>query len=257
MDGYEKLRTAGEKKVKLFRSGKKEYFVFSMLAGFFVGLCMILVNVIAGMLVGVPGLKVLQGASFAAALSLVIFAGSELFTGNVFVMTTGLMQHTVSVRVAIGLCVFCWIGNLAGSMLVAALFMGTGQLQGPVLEAVNASVYAKALSPTFMEIVARGILCNILVCLAVWCCYRMNSESGKLIMIFWCLYLFVICGYEHSIANMTLFSMKIFAGADAATIGHIVKNLIASTLGNTVGGSALALAYWPIARGITKAADEK
>ena len=251
MEGYDNLRTAAEKKIKLYRSGKMAFFVFSMLAGIYVGLAMILIMVIGGLMSDFSGLKVLQGVSFSAALSLVVFAGSELFTGNVFVMMTGLMQRTASTRVAIGLCAFCWLGNLAGSILIAAVFMATGQLQGPVLEAVNYAVFAKAAAPSFTAIFARGILCNLLVCLAVWCCYRMTSESGKLIMIFWCIFIFIVCGFEHSIANMTLFSMQVLAGTDAGTFGSIIKNLIAATLGNTVGGSALALAYWPIARGLT------
>jgi len=256
MEGYDNLRTAAEKKIKLYRSGKMAYFVYSMLAGIYVGLAMILIMVIGGLMGDVPGVKVVQGVSFAAALSLVVFAGSELFTGNVFVMATGLMQRTASTKVAIGLCAFCWLGNLAGSILIAAVFMATGQLQGLTLETVGYAVYAKAVAPSFMAIFARGILCNLLVCLAVWCCYRMNSESGKLIMIFWCIFIFIVSGYEHSIANMTLFSMQVLAGADAFTLGGIIKNLVASTLGNTVGGAALALAYWPIARGLTITAEK-
>jgi len=254
MEGYENLRTAGEKKIKLFRKGKTAYFVYSMMAGIYVGLCMILIMVIGGLVGHVPGLKVLQGASFAAALSFVVFAGAELYTGNVFVMTTGLMQHTVIPKIAFGLVWFCWLGNLAGSILIAALFMGTGQLQGPILEMVNYTVSAKT-DPSFMALFARGILCNLLVCLAVWCCYRMNSESGKLIMIFWCIYLFVVCGFEHSIANMTLFSMEVMAGVSGERFVRILLNLIATTLGNYVGGAALAFAYWPIAKGLTSSTE--
>ena len=80
----------------------------------------------------------------------------------------------------------------------------------------------------------------------------MNSESGKLIMIFWCIFLFVVCGFDHSIANMTLFSMRVMTGVDAGTFGSIIKNLIAATLGNTVGGAGLALAYWPVAKGFAR-----
>jgi len=251
MLGYDHLRSAAEKKVNLYKSGKGAYFVYSMLAGIYVGICMITIMVMAGTLDNFAGIKILQGVSFAAALSLVIFAGAELFTGNVFIMVTGVMQKTVLKRDAIGLCALCYIGNLAGSILIAGLFLGTGYMQGPVLEAVNLTLNAK-INPLFIELLIRGILCNMLVCAAVWCMYRMNSEGGKLIMIFWCIYLFVVCGFEHSIANMSVFSLETMVGVDSARFGGMMVNLLATTIGNTIGGSALALAYWPVAKGMTK-----
>jgi len=256
IEGYEPLRAAAEKKSKLYKSHKGPYFIYSMLAGLFVGFCMILIMVIAGLLGGWAMLKMVQGASFAAALSLIVYAGSELFTGNVFTMTTGYMMRKVTVAVGVGLVVFCWLGNFAGSIVVAALYQGTGLLSGATLEAVNAAVWSKT-DGTFIELFFRGIGCNVLVCLAVWACYRMTSEAGKLIMIFWCIYLFVVMGFEHSIANMTLFSLEVFGGTSSEVVARMAKNLAASTLGNAVGGMALAYAYWPIARGLTKVAAQK
>jgi len=257
IEGYEPLRAAAEKKVKLLRTAKGPYFLYSMLAGVFVGFCMILIMVIAGLTgFGFTGLKMLQGASFAAALSLIVYAGSELYTGNVFTMTTGYMMRKVTPLIAVCLVVFCWLGNFAGSIVVAALYQGTGLLSGATLEAVNYSVLAKT-DGNFFELFCRGIGCNVLVCLAVWACYRMTSESGKLIMIFWCIYLFVVMGFEHSIANMTLFSLEVFGGTSPEVMARMAKNLAASTLGNAVGGMLLAYAYWPIARGLTKATMPK
>jgi len=97
------------------------------------------------------------------------------------------MHKKVKLLDAISLCGFCYLGNLAGSILIAALFLGTGYLQGPVLEAAHSAMYAKTL-PVFGELFVRGILCNILVCAAVWCMYRLQAESSKLVMIFWCIY---------------------------------------------------------------------
>jgi len=162
-------------------------------------------------------------------------------------MTAGVMHKTVKPFNGIKLCLYCYLGNLAGSILIAALFLGTGYLQGPVLEAAHAAMYNKT-EPSFLELLVRGILCNILVCLAVWCMYRLKSEVSKLIMIFWCIYVFVVCGFEHSIANMTLFSMEVMAGVDTATFVKILINLIATTTGNIIGGIALSFAYWSIAR---------
>jgi len=245
--GYNKLRESTKYKVNFYKTEKVGYFVASMMAGVYVGLCMITILVMAGMMDNFAGIKILQGISFAAALSLVVFAGAELFTGNIFVMTAGVALKEVKVRDAIGLCVYCYAGNLVGSMLIAALFLGTGYLQGPVLEAAHTAMNAKT-DPMFWELFVRGVLCNLLVCAGVWCMYRLQSESSKLIMIFWCIYLFVICGFEHSIANMTLFSLETMNGVNGETFGRILLNLGATTTGNIAGGMALSLGYFIIAK---------
>jgi len=245
--GYNKLRESTKYKVNFYKTEKVGYFVASMMAGVYVGLCMITILVMAGMMDNFAGIKILQGISFAAALSLVVFAGAELFTGNVFVMTAGVALKEVKLRDAIGLCIYCYIGNLVGSILIAALFLGTGYLQGPVLEAAHAAMSTKTY-PVFGELFVRGILCNLLVCAGVWCMYRLQSESSKLIMIFWCIYLFVICGFEHSIANMTLFSLETLNGVGEEDFGRMLMNLGATTTGNIIGGMALSLGYFVIAK---------
>ncbi|MCL2709132.1 MAG: formate/nitrite transporter family protein [Defluviitaleaceae bacterium] len=247
-EGYCLLFDAAGKKVEFYKSSKPAYFISSLLAGLYVGICMVTILVMGGMFDNFAGIKILQGASFAAALSLVVFAGSELFTGNVFVMTAGVAGKKVSVRDAAGLCAFCYFGNLAGSLLVAALFLGTGYLQGHVLTAATASIIAKT-SPGASELLIRGILCNLLVCAGVWCYYRLKSESGKLILIFWCIYLFVVCGFEHCIANMTLFGLGTFANlGGVSSLVPMAANLASTTLGNILGGMALSVAYYAIAK---------
>jgi len=173
----------------------------------------------------------------------VIFAGAELFTGNVFVVTAGLTQKTIVKREALSFCVVNYLGNLAGSVLIAALFWGTGYLKDVVLATANEAIIAKT-APHFGELFVRGMLCNILVCVAAWCSYRLKSESAKLILIFWAIYLFVVCGFEHSIANMTLFSLGAIAGTGG--LGVMLTNLAATTAGNIAGGALLSLAYWKI-----------
>jgi nitrite transporter NirC len=243
--GYCLLGTAAEKKVGFYKGDRLAYFVSSMLAGVCVGICVITILVMDGMFNGFAGIKILQGVSFAAALSLVVFAGAELFTGNVFVMTAGVLLGKIRRGDAIGLCAFCYLGNMAGSILIAALFLGTGYLQGMVLAAATNAISSKT-NPLFWELLIRGILCNMLVCAAVWCVYRMHSESGKLIMIFWCIYLFVVCGFEHSIANMTLFSLGVMARCSPLDL--MLVNLAATTIGNILGGMALSFAYWMVGR---------
>jgi len=244
---YTLVAAAAENKVIFFNKEKIPFFISSMMAGFFVGICVILIQAMAGMLGDFSGIRILQGISFAAALSLIIFAGSDLFTGNIFILTTGVCRNAIKMKDLLFLSVFCYLGNFAGSLLIASLFMGTGLLQGATLEAIQNAVLLK-IQPGFWELFIRGILCNVMVCAAVWCAFKMKSETGKLIMIFWCIYIFIVCGFEHSIANMTLFSMQAISGCNAQVLIKMLINLGAATAGNITGGIALSLAYWVIAK---------
>jgi nitrite transporter NirC len=118
---------------------------------------------------------------------------------------------------------------------------------------------AAKMSLPFGTLLVRGILCNWLVCLAVWCAQRTQSETAKLVMIFWCLFAFIGAGFEHSVANMTLLGIALFLPHGAA-IGWegFVNNLVPVTLGNVIGGVAfVAGSYWlasPVRRFATAAA---
>ena len=93
---------------------------------------------------------------------------------------------------------------------------------------------------------ARGILCNWLVCLALWMAMRVSSESAKCIVIAWCLLAFIAAGFEHSVANMTVHLLALFGPSnDAVSLFGAAHNLLWVTLGNVVGGSVfVGLAYW-------------
>ncbi len=116
--------------------------------------------------------------------------------------------------------------------------MGSGLVdKGPVMEFFATTSIAKASAPA-MHLFFRGVLCNILVCVAVLCSFRTSDESAKLIMIFLCLFTFITSGFEHSIANMTIFGIVLFSKAIAgATLGGAIYNLAIVTLGNMVGGA--------------------
>ena len=233
-------------KSNMLKSKPGGYFMLSMLAGMFVGFGVLLVFTLSGALQGAPYTKLVMGSCFAVALSLVVIAGAELFTGNNFVMTAGLLNKTVAVSEVIKLWVICWIGNLIGSALLAILFYATGLYSDATLAAMTGAAAGK-MTAGFVQLLARGILCNMLVCLAVWCGFRCKSESGKLIMIFWCILAFFTTGFEHSVANMTLLTLALInnGGNEAITIGGYCYNLLIVTLGNMIGAIVLvALPYY-------------
>ncbi|BCN31356.1 formate/nitrite transporter family protein [Anaeromicropila herbilytica] len=240
---------AAEGKNNLLKNNPVGYFLASMLAGMYVGFGILLIFTIGGMLNGQPYVKVVMGASFGIALSLVVIAGAELFTGNNMVMTLGVLDKKVSLGQTIKLWVVCFIGNLVGSILLAVLFWKAGLAAGPVKDFIETATAAK-MGLGAGELFIRGILCNILVCLAIWSGFRSKSESGKLIMIFWCLFAFITTGFEHSVANMTLLTIGLLTSSDAAiSLSGYAHNLIYVTLGNMVGGILfVAVPYFVISK---------
>ena len=100
------------------------------------------------------------------------------------------------------------------------------------------------------ELFFRGLFCNILVCLAVWCSFRCKDDVSKLIMIFWCLFIFITCGFEHSVANMTLLTIALLApGTSAVSVSGYIYNIGIVTLGNMVGGILfVAIPYYLISK---------
>lgn len=241
-DDVTAVANAAVNKVKFLTTNPLGYFLFSILAGAFVGFGCILSFTISGLLAGLPAAKIVAGAAFGCALSLVVMAGSELFTGNNFVMAVGLFLKKIQLNQAIRLWIICWLGNLVGSILLALCFQWAGLNTDATASAFANAAVAKGSMPVVAMII-RGILCNILVCLAVWCSIKMKSETGKLIMIFWCIFVFFTAGFEHSVANMTTFSVALLAG-QGSVLGA-VANLFFVTIGNMIGAiGGVALPYY-------------
>ena len=240
-----KCAATAERVVKLDRENPFGYWVASMMAGAYVGLGIILIFTL-GNLVD-PALRPLvMGATFGIALTLVINAGAELYTGHTMFLTFGVKAGRISSASAMRAGLQSWGGNLLGSILVAWLFWQTGG--GKLLPDGASLLHSAALAKTQLPVVAliaKGILCNWLVCLAIWMCQRVEG-SAKFIAIWWCLLAFIASGYEHSIANMTLFALSWFgAHSPDFTLSGIGYNLLWVTLGNTLSGVLfMGLGYW-------------
>lgn len=250
-DEFTKVAGAAKAKVGLLENNKIGYFISSLLAGMYIGFGVMLIYTIGGLLgsAGSPATKIVMGVSFGVALSLVIFAGAELFTGNNFVMAVGALDKSIKWVQAIKVWIVSFIGNLLGSILAGYLFFLAGLSTGAVGEFI-AKTSATKMSLPASELFFRGLLCNILVCLAVWCSFKCKAESAKLIMIFWCLFVFITAGFEHSIANMTLLTIGLLSpGTAAVSLGGYFYNILFVTLGNMVGGIVfLAIPYYLISR---------
>ncbi len=244
-----KLSDAAKAKAAFLNRAPLQYFVYSMLAGIYVGLGIILIFSIGAPLkeTNVPFLKALMGVSFSLALTLVIFAGSELFTGNTMVMVVGSLEKKTSWLDTFKVWSLSYIGNLAGSLLLAIIMLGTGLISKQPLNAFLVETTASKMTTPFGELFFRALLCNILVCLALWTCARAKEETAKLLLIFWCLFGFIGSGFEHSIANMTLLGMGIFSPHTNESVNWVgyFNNLLPVTLGNIVGGAIfVGFTYW-------------
>jgi nitrite transporter NirC len=234
-------------KVNQLQTSKSRYLILTMMAGFFVGFGIILIFTIGGLLgpAGFVGTKMIMGVTFGIALSLVLMAGADLFTSNNMIMTIGTLSKKTTWLETIQIWTFSYVGNFAGSILVAALFFYSGLATGDTADYIITASIAKMNTP-FVELLIRGILCNILVCLAVWCAFKLKEETAKLIIIFWCLFAFITSGFEHSVANMTLLSISLLVPhPETVSLAGLVANLVPVTIGNVIGGAVfIGAAYW-------------
>ncbi|MCX8129614.1 MAG: formate/nitrite transporter family protein [Clostridia bacterium] len=239
---------ASKEKIELLESNMAKYIILSVMSGIYIGFGTALVFSIGAPLkaAGSPGLKALMGASFAIALTLVIFAGSELFTGNNMVMFIGNLSKTVSWTDSLKVWSISFLGNLAGSLLFASAMLGSGLISKSPLRDLIINVSSLKINATFTELFFRGVLCNMLVCLAIWMSTIAKEDTARLFLIFWCLFGFVGAGFEHSVANMSLLGMNIFVNGNSALVSWtgFAYNITVVSLGNIVGGLIIGGVYW-------------
>ncbi|MDH4238423.1 MAG: formate/nitrite family transporter [Phycisphaerae bacterium] len=241
-------------------------FTLSVLAGAFIAFGAVLYTyVIHDSSLSMGLTKLIGGVVFCLGLILVIVAGAELFTGNnLIVMACVSRKITIQRLLRNWIIVFC--GNFAGSLFVMWLVSQSGQWTSS-----GAAVGVKALmiangkvNLTFVEALSRGILCNILVCLAVWLCFSCRSVTDKVLAIIFPITAFVALGFEHSVANMYFVpaglllkqNPQVLSAAERilgqapelsrlTVCGFLARNLLPVTIGNIIGGGLLVgIIYW-------------
>lgn len=192
--------------------------------------------------------RLIGGLAFSLGLILVVVAGAELFTGNNLIVMAWASRRITTVRLLRNWGLV-YLGNFVGA-LATVLFVswsGTLELSDGAVAATARNIATGKLQLSFAEAFVRGMLCNTLVCLAVWLCVAAHTVSGKILAILFPITAFVALGFEHSVANMYLIPIGYFAGAETVTVTALLSNLVPVTLGNIVGGSVLvALVYWVV-----------
>jgi len=211
--------------------------------------------------------RVLAGAVFPVGLMLVVVAGAELFTGNVL-MAGAVANRGITFSAMLRNWGIVYFANLAGSLLIVCMMASSGlwHSSGDLFGAITIKIAAGKTALGFESAFVLGIMCNWLVCLAVWMAWAAESVSGKLAACFFPIWLFVTSGFEHSVANMYYIPAGIVAksvpayAAKAAEIGvsadalsglgwsgFFVHNLIPVTLGNIVGGGFFVIFAYMLA----------
>ncbi|SFJ76691.1 formate/nitrite transporter family protein [Cellulomonas sp. KH9] len=232
---------AATHKVDLTRSPGL-FLVRTMLAGAYIGIGVLIMVTAGGPLTvaGSPWAPLVNGAVFGIALTIVLVAGGELATSAMMILTQGAMTRRVTWGRAGLTLLACLGGNLLGAMAFAGLLHVSGVLApGTAGGEAIAGMIAHKAEATTAQLVVRGVLCNLLVCLAVWCWARLTSETARIIAVFACVLVFITSGFEHVVANMTTFSLGLYGGLPDATVAEFARNLVAVGVGNTIGGALL------------------
>ena len=255
-------------------------FMLAILAGAFIGLgALFATTVSAGSIAvtdptGAPVsgaalpygvVRLLAGLVFSLGLILVVVGGAELFTGNNLIVMAW-ASGKVSAMQLLRNWVIVYLGNFVGSIGTAVIvFLGRQYTFGSNATGITALKTAVAKCDlTFVQAVALGIMCNALVCMAVWLCYSARSTTDRILSIIFPISAFVAAGFEHSVANMYFIPYGLlikdfdptFIGAVTAQVPHLERlswpafllhNLLPVTIGNIIGGAVLVAAvYWAI-----------
>src|SRR5262249_53558010 len=169
------------------------HFVRSMLAGMYVGAAIVLIFTIGGTLSkDSPGVvRLAMGVCFGGALTIVIFAGSELFTGSNLVLTLGVFTRRAAAPGLPSNWVWSLMGNLAGSILLAVIVIRTGLLDADPIRGFVLNLVDKKMNLPPEQLFWRAVLANWLVCLGVWMAARIKSETARILMIWWCMFTFI------------------------------------------------------------------
>lgn len=232
-------------------------FALAFLAGAYIALgAMFYTLTMTGADAALGSARLLGGVAFSLGLILVLVGGAELFTGNVLIVL-GWAAGRITTGALLGNWGLVYVGNFLGALGMAVLIWWSGahHIGGDALAKTALSLAGAKEALPFWTAFVRGVLCNVLVCMAVWLCFAARDVASKILAIVFPISAFVALGFEHSIANMfflpyaTLLSLDPALAAKGVSIAGLVRNLVPVTLGNIVGGGVfVALSYYVIYR---------
>lgn len=220
-----------------------------LLAGAFIAFgAMFFTLVMTNHNMGLGPARLLGGVAFSLGLVLTVVGGAELFTGNNLIVMAWADRKVTTKQLLRNWCLV-YFANLMGAVSTATLLFWSGVLSlgaGAVAEtALNIAVVKINLDP--IQAFVRGILCNVLVCLAVWLCFAARDVASKILAIVFPISAFVALGFEHCVANMYFIPLGMLVSGGGIGVIEFLRNLIPVTLGNIIGGGLfVAFVYWII-----------
>ena len=226
-------------------------FVLGIFAGIFIALAGAGSAIASAMVENPSVARFLNSLVFPAGLVMVLLAGSELFTGN-SLMIIAVLKKKITIAQMLKNWSIVYVGNLLGSLFVVLLFvyghipdLFSQQLAQVMVQTAQAKVQL-----SFVDALLRGILCNVLVCIAVWVAMAATSAHGKIVALYLPIVVFVLCGFEHCVANMFcipagyMAAMEYGISSSIDAYGFFITNLVPVTIGNILGGCLIGIGYW-------------
>lgn len=238
-ESFEKVNSMAVNKADLLKHSPGQYIVKALLASFFLGFAVMLSFRLAAPFyeAGSPAVPLLLGSFFGTGLVLIVYGGAELFTGNTMYFTMSTMYRKTTMKESLAVLTACYGGNLLGAIAFGFLIGAAGIYKDPASSQLIMDSVSNKMHFPATELFVKAILCNWIVCLAVWIPMQMKGDLAKVITTLLAVMSFVVAGFEHSIANMILFSIALVVPhPETITFAGAVYNLIPVTLGNIIGG---------------------
>ncbi len=234
----EKVAASGIYKVNLLTTDPFRYLVRSILAGMYLSIVVCVYWSLMNNLQGSAFGKVLASGFFGVGLSMIVLTNTELFTSNNLYLAISSFERITTWGQTVRLWAVCYLGNLAGAVIVALLLYCAGIIDElPPDHALYVGAEHKVHEAAY-AIFARGILANWIVCLAVRIALRCQEEVAKIMILVFVVFIFLYLGGEHSIANMGTFSVALM-GHSTIGLGQAAGNVLLATGGNIIGGVLL------------------
>jgi formate/nitrite transporter len=219
-------------------------FLLGILAGAFIALGGLGSQIASCTAADPSSARLISSVVFPIGLFMVLVGGAELFTGNCLI-TIPVLSGKAKLSGMLRNWIVVYLGNMVGGFLIA-LIASTSHIYSFAGNALAENVVATAVTKagiSFSDGLLRGILCNVLVCMAVWCSFAADELAGKVLALWLPVMLFIICGFEHCVANMYFIPAGMLTSAiygipaeGLSLFGYFVTNLIPVTIGNIIGG---------------------
>lgn len=232
--------TTALKKKEYLRESRMKYLLRAALAGVYIGFGIMVSYRLGEYFYDThsAATPIASSIFFGLALVLILYGGGELFTSNTMIMTISSLKKETTWKDTIENWIACYSGNLLGAVFFGILIMLSGIFMSPEkTEYMMETVSMKMNTPAY-QLFFRAILCNWLVCLAVWVPFNIKGDGAKIGVMMLLVFAFVVSGFEHSVANMVLFSIALFVPhPETVSVAGSVFNLVPVTLGNIIGGA--------------------